>query len=1158
MATFVTLATARTPAPFVAGMQSIADMPAAEQVPNIRHLAEGDNVAPLDAQGRRLYVVRLAEPSLAMNMGGIAGLAPTSPAATGARRLDTNAPASQAYLNFLSDRHAEVLRSLTGELRRVVEPVFTYLNVLNAMAVSLTPEEAARAERLPGVRSVTPDRIMEIETDVGPERIGAPTIWEGNNLPEIATRGEGTIVGILDSGINSNHPAFAATDMDGYTHTNPYGTGNFVGACVNQPALCNDKLIGAWNYLGFASGPEDQSGHGSHVASTAAGNRHVAELEVDGHVHLIEISGVAPRANLISYRVCDWFCPQTGSVAAINQAIDDGVDVLNYSISGYDSPWQDIVDQAFLDAFAANIFVASSAGNSGPAPGTVAKTGPWNVSVAASAHPRLVASTLHLNNGPQNLPALQAGGPAMTSDYLGTLRWAGDVDAGNVDGCQPFPANSFAGQAALIVRGNCFFARKINHAAAAGADFVVIYNNLGGAPVRMDVLGATDIPSVMVGNLAGADLIIALDGGAEAIYLDVTLEIFYQESFADYVAVFSARGPSQYDLMAPTIAAPGTGVLAAGREQENDPNHWFFGSGTSMSSPHSAGAGALLRALYPDLSPAEIRSALALSANLDRLGNHALSPSGPLDQGSGFLDLQAASKLTLVMDETAANFHNANPDAGGDPRTLNVPHLVDRNCIHDCTWTRSVTHIGSTALAYQVEHLSPAGMDVTVAPASFTLEPGHSQTLTIEVDVDRDLLPTDDWAFAQIMLEPVDVPTGLYATARMPVVIGPFKDSPVLTLNHESMASTQVPDRIMRQTLTIGNVGAVDLQWSASDGGDWGCSLPDWLQVEQGSGTVKLLQQQTVNLRFNSAGLAEGTYTGHFCLATNDPDASQLAIPAELTVINPPRMKLDPSSFSFELMPEASADEEFVVSNMAPSGDHELEWLFAGSEILQEGIGQAFAGYFDINNWTLENSPSQVNGHFSIEPTPPMEVFITGGNPSVAGHTQLSVEIPIDGTITFDWGYQSNHFGCLTVGSYVINQTLMPLACSSLLFFEESAVVRVSAGDIFAFRVSNSYDDWGVGVLGVTNFKFIPDHCDPLAAVNWLSASPESGTTAQGESDAVLLNVDTSGLDLGQYGAALCVWSNDPFSDLISLPVWLNVRMPDSILHDRFEIAPDP
>src|SRR5699024_5426940 len=164
------------------------------------------------------------------------------------------------------------------------------------------------------------------------------------------------------------HPSFAATDGAGYTHTNPFGAGTYVGVCdpehPHHDPMCNDKLIGAWDFASIVADARDGEGHGSHTGATMAGNTHDAVVTVGDHEYVRTVSGVAPRANVISYKACGFFgCFSSDSVAAIDQAILDGVDVLNYSISGGDRPWNDAVDLAFLEAYEAGIFIAASAGN---------------------------------------------------------------------------------------------------------------------------------------------------------------------------------------------------------------------------------------------------------------------------------------------------------------------------------------------------------------------------------------------------------------------------------------------------------------------------------------------------------------------------------------------------------------------------------------------------------------------------------------------------------------------------------------------------------------------------------------------------------------------------------------------------------------------------
>ena len=150
---------------------------------------------------------------------------------------------------------------------------------------------------------------------------------------------------------------------------------------------------------------------------------------------------------------------------------------------------------------------------------------------------------------------------------------------------------------------------------------------------------------------------------------------------ADAVAWFSSRGPSDFDLLAPNVAAPGVNILAAYRELGGDPEQYEIIRGTSMASPHVAGSGALLRALHPEWSPARDPGGArrhrrpGRDAQGGRQHPPIRSPSGP-----GLIDLAAAGRVGLVLDESYADMLAANPATGGSPRTLNVPYLVNRQC----------------------------------------------------------------------------------------------------------------------------------------------------------------------------------------------------------------------------------------------------------------------------------------------------------------------------------------------------------------------------------------------------------------------------------------------------------------------------------------------
>lgn len=730
---------------------SLSAVGAAE--PNKALTVSSRTVAP-DAYGRYRIILRFIDQPVASYDGHLPGLAATLSRLSGDARLDARSPAVIAYRDYLAQRHVEHRADISRMLGRTLEFEQQYLGALNGAVARMTLDEARRIRHLDFVRGVFLDEERELQTDVGPEHIGAPLIWNGQNTGMIATRGEGIIIGVLDTGINFSHPAFAESDGDGYTHTNPYGVGVYRGWCASNPGHCNSKLIGAYGLNPLGGSPVDDNGHGSHVAATAAGNRHLASFTVGGDPYTRHISGVAPRANIVAYQVCRPNCPVSSSVAAIDSAIiNDQVDVLNYSISGGDTPWDDPVDLAFLDAYNAGIFVAASAGNAGPGSGTVMKTGPWNAAVAASTHRRAIGHTLDVT-GPGTPAELQAvlavpgEDMAILSNITGELRF----NAANPLGCSGHPAGFFSGAIALLSRGECSFAQKISNAVAAGASHVVVFNHVGGPAIVMGgVVGLAT--SVMIDNTSGIALrnYVQANPGA-TIRLNSGTTLVENTDWEDIIAGFSSRGPSRYNQLAPTFTAPGVNMLAA---SSGGADAYSFLQGTSMASPHAAGAAALLKSLWPDWSPAEIRSALALTAAPETLKKEdGLTPADPFDRGSGLLDLGAVGRVGLVMNETGANFAAADPFLGGDPRTLNLPHLVDQSCRGECSFVRNFRSVFPAAVDYIVDTSAADGVSISVSPAAFNLAPGADIDLLIEVSVDEDVVELDSWTFGEVRLVP--------------------------------------------------------------------------------------------------------------------------------------------------------------------------------------------------------------------------------------------------------------------------------------------------------------------------------------------------------------------------------------------------------------------
>jgi len=663
---------------------------------------------------------------------------------------------SQNYLASLADKRNSILAQAEKTLGRSIEVHYVYDVILNGISVDLTPEEAEALRGVPGIKKVLKDTIHTLDTDAGPAWLGAPDIWDGMAVPDdMGTKGEGVLAGILDSGINFDHPSFSDTPEDGYVYE---WEGDYLGVCAPDgdplyAEACNDKVVGAYSYTkdnpsDFVT-PEDSDGHGSHTASTVAGN--TVDLEFYGTP--VTISGMAPHAQIISYDVCyptpsGGQCAGNDSIAAVQQAIEDGVDVINYSISGGEDPYNDGVELAFLEATAAGIVISTSAGNSGPTEATVAHRSPWVLSTAASSHNRKFTSIVDFSNESYQGITTLAGEIPFTEDLVDKPVIYSGEDPGNDLGCNTFPAGFFTGSIALIKRGTCTFTVKILNAEAAGAIGVLIFTD-DRAPGAMSVSG-THIPGVML-DIPGTlgDEIAAWVASAT----DDTVSIsaygrYVDDAFGDIMANFSSRGPNTtFDVLKPDVSAPGLEILAAVADGTIPPDgeaEYDLYQGTSMSSPHDAGAAALLKALHPDWTPAEIKSALMLTGYDGLLKEDKNTPADPFDIGAGRIQLELAGLTGLVMDETIANYEAADPALGGDPRSLNLPSLYHSQCVGECSWTRTFTSVADISATYTVS----APEWITVDPATFTIAPGATQEITITADVTA--APTDEWLFGKV------------------------------------------------------------------------------------------------------------------------------------------------------------------------------------------------------------------------------------------------------------------------------------------------------------------------------------------------------------------------------------------------------------------------
>ena len=778
---------------------------------------------------RRMYVVQLAgEPGISYE-GGVDGFAATAP--ENGARYNAKASHVQQYTSHLVSKHDEKLAAV-GALGH---KTYSYRHTMNGFAAMLTPAEVTQLRADKSVTNIFEDFSMDIDTNNSPDFLGLNDRREGLRK-RLRLKGEDVIVGVLDTGAIQEHPSFSDTrtfDLPAFCDAPQYRfqericaklerfknqvvydapPAHWQGECEAGEAWsaddCNNKLIGArWYVDGFIAGrgsvvegeflsPRDSSGHGSHTASTAAGNHVTASLN---GVKLARISGMAPRARIAAYKVC-WLSPGatnfscffSDSAAATDQAVEDGVDVLNFSV-GTAASFVDTQDLAFLRASNAGVFVARSAGNDGPDAGSTNAGEPWVTSVAASTltgtgyalvvsvfSPPSVAGDYPFTEANFTLP-LSVGGPV--SGMLALVD-DGDTTLGSTfDACEPLVNGAdVAGNIALITRGGCSFQTKLDNAAAAGASAAIVFNN---QPGRITMAGTTDpgISAVMIDNEPGLALVDALNAG-EVVNVAFSATNFVTEELeGNIMAGFSSRGPylTESDWVKPDITAPGVRILAAYSPDQADGSQgdiFSYLQGTSMSSPHIAGLGALVKQAHPDWSPAQIKSALMTTARQNVVKEDGVTPADPFDFGAGHVDPNGSVDPGLtydagLLDYLAASCGTVTPLVSDDDcdfvenglglstsaADLNLPSIGIGALPGSQTVTRTVTAVrgfkgphgyygSNRPKHYHAVVESPEGFDVQVSPSSLYLRNG--ETASYEVTITNQTAPVEEWRFGSL------------------------------------------------------------------------------------------------------------------------------------------------------------------------------------------------------------------------------------------------------------------------------------------------------------------------------------------------------------------------------------------------------------------------
>lgn len=719
---------------------------------------------PIDLSAGR-YIVLLDEAPAATYDGGEPGLAPTQPQ-EGAK-LDASAPEVQRYSSFLEERQQDVAADAG------VEPDGNLTITLNAFTANLTAAQAAKLAGSEGVKAVVPDEVLHPDAVPSTQFLGLEGddgVW--NAVGGVEQAGAGVVVGVVDTGIAPENPSFAGEPLGTSPGAEPYLEGNsvvFAKADGNvfrservtgeewDESAYSTKLVGAKYFSAGAEAagfdfapdylsPRDADGHGSHTASTAAGN-HGIPATVEG-VDFGSISGVAPAAKVAMYKACyvgpdplvteDDICALSDLMSAINAAAADGVDVINYSIGGGAATTTFATeDAAFFNAAAAGIFVAVSAGNDGPGSSTADHASPWYTTVAASTIPTY-EGTVELGDG-----WLAAG--ASVSVPFGETVTAPVVYAGDaaLPGASPDEAAlCFLGTLdPAVVADKIVVCDRGTNARVEKSQAVAEAQGVGMILVNVTP-GSLDndfhsVPTVHIQDTYRAELLayVATPGATATLHSE---NITGVETPTPVVAGFSSRGPmlaDGSDILKPDISAPGVGILAATHNAAGAEPTFGFKSGTSMSSPHIAGLAALYLGERPLATPGEIKSAMMTTA-YDTVNEDGSANTDPFAQGAGHVDPTRFFEPGLVYDngvlEWAQYLQGKDLyDFGVDPidgSDLNIASIAIGSLSGPQTVTRTVR--ATTAGTYTAAVDVP-GVDAVVSPASLTLAAGETGTFTV-------------------------------------------------------------------------------------------------------------------------------------------------------------------------------------------------------------------------------------------------------------------------------------------------------------------------------------------------------------------------------------------------------------------------------------------
>ncbi|MFN2114476.1 MAG: S8 family serine peptidase, partial [Anaerolineae bacterium] len=707
------------------------------------------------------YIVQLDDPPLAQYEGTIGKLAPTAAYVVGDVHLRVDTPAARAYLAYL-DAEQELAEAKVRVIAPNARFDWSFRYVFNGFAATLTAEQARLVMRMDEVRGVTIEEKLDPELDSSLPLVGAADAFE--QVGGIEEAGLGARVAIVDGGIDISHTMFSDQGMlpapEGFPTATMHLRDGSVTPYSNPEAYVNNKLIGArifvspetYNSLeeptqAMTTFVPTGTGHGMHVAGIAAGRHGTYDAYQNGVTVPITLSGVAPMAHVFNYKANYAASPEY--IAMLDQMVVDEIDALNLS-QGHvvwliDRPETHALSQAFGGAHDAGIVVVASSGNAGAngltslsaafkysekviAVGNTSTTGSWDVEFTITGEGRPADEIVA---APRSIFTF-------TEPVSGELIFVDDGCTENADA---------AGKIAVAIRyqdggwyGSCSYEQRALAMAASGATAIVYYYDdryLGGPTAS-----AFPIPAIAVGTHGGTELIEWLQSGP----VDAAGEIGYEvrrghSDVADLLSGSSSTGPGLDWQLKPDISAPGGSILSAVFASVDGVRTPSVGamSGTSMASPHVAGAATLLRSAHPDWTSEQVRTTLINTSKRSVM----IGPSeddrreaAPYESGPGRLDLVHALDPGAFVAPPKASFGEI---TAGDSAAL----------------TFEVTSASAEEEQFHLSVDAITGTSPAVDMRSLVLAPGETKSFTLTLDTRAMVSGGELWGDVMLVREGV-------------------------------------------------------------------------------------------------------------------------------------------------------------------------------------------------------------------------------------------------------------------------------------------------------------------------------------------------------------------------------------------------------------------